>query len=267
MTHPAPLPASTVSVATWIAFSLALGALSVGGAAGHEVTASGVTPTLNVTIAPSVNVGAVPLTVEFNATAGGGHTPYTYNFSFGDGSTMGESPNASHVYVVPGTYVATVEATDVYGESGNASVTIVVTASLLSAQITATPSTFALGNVTFLVANVTGGTPPYTYAWAGLPLGCVAGNLQSIRCQPTVPGGFSVTVTVSDAQHQNLTSTVGLVVTGTAPSGPGGSGGGGSGDGSSGGLPLYELLSVVALAVVAGAVAGVLVRRRRQRSK
>jgi hypothetical protein len=211
---------------------------------------------LSVGLTSSVQSGTVPLSVTFNATASGGYAPYSFVWSFGDGTSPGTGPGVVHVYLTPGTFLAIVNVTDVYGEPGNASVTIVVAPPPLSAVVSASPSSLPVGSATYLEANATGGTPPYFYAWTGLPLGCVAGDYQSIRCVPTVPGGFTVTVTVTDSQSGHSTSIAALVVSGNASThAPGGSGGTSE-------LPLYELVGLAAVAVLAGLGVGMWLRAR-----
>ena len=83
-------------------------------------------PLVRVTATPTS--GEAPLTVRFEATAtdpdGGG--PIALTWSFGDGGTA-EGPSATHTYASPGTYTATLTATDAQGASSRASVTIQVT--------------------------------------------------------------------------------------------------------------------------------------------
>lgn len=67
--------------------------------------------------------GPAPLKVKFDAPAGGGQNG-TYLWSFGDGTGQEEGAKVSHTYKTPGTYVATMVASD--GGSVSSS-TIIVT--------------------------------------------------------------------------------------------------------------------------------------------
>ncbi|MEU9753307.1 ThuA domain-containing protein, partial [Streptomyces althioticus] len=70
--------------------------------------------------------GAAGLKVTFTATAEDADSPdLTYAWDFGDG-TKGEGLNPTHKYKKTGTYTATFTATDPEGNTGNASVRIVV---------------------------------------------------------------------------------------------------------------------------------------------
>ena len=102
-----------------------------------------------------------------------------------------------------------------------------------------------------------GGIPPYSFAWTGLPTGCLpaGGNL---TCTPQSEGTFVVKVTATDAASHTANSTVTLSVSPTT-------GGGKTGTVSGGGsIPLF--VPFVLLIVVAAVIAGVLIYRRRARS-
>lgn len=73
----------------------------------------------SITVVPPLSVGGVasppsgvcPLTVSFTSTVNGGASPYSYSWTFGDGST-GSGSMTSHVYSAPGTYTAVLTVTD-----------------------------------------------------------------------------------------------------------------------------------------------------------
>ena len=75
----------------------------------------------------------------------------------------------------------------------------------VGAPSASTPSVDAGQSVTFTSAP-SGGTNSYAYLWAGLPTGC-AGSTISISCDPTTPGTFSVSVTVTDTNGGTATSS------------------------------------------------------------
>jgi len=72
-----------------------------------SVTVTAIVSTLQVSATGTPNSGTVPLTVSFKTTVSGGLSPYTYSWSFGDGSTSSLA-NPSHTYTSSGTYTAQV---------------------------------------------------------------------------------------------------------------------------------------------------------------
>jgi PKD repeat protein len=74
-------------------------------------------------------VGPTPLRVCFDATAshGADGRPLALTWDFGDGSARFEEPVSCHTYAEPGSYAASVEATDPAGRSALAVVIVTVT--------------------------------------------------------------------------------------------------------------------------------------------
>jgi outer membrane protein assembly factor BamB/PKD repeat protein len=69
--------------------------------------------------------GTAPLTVQFTGSASGGSSPYSYSWTFGDGSSS-NLQNPSHVYQSAGSYPATLIVTDSANNMATSSVTITV---------------------------------------------------------------------------------------------------------------------------------------------
>lgn len=142
-------------------------------AAGMSVTASvSVTVAAAPTASPSAS-SSNPLagtSVTFTGASTGGTSPVTYAWSFGDGSTS-TSQSPTHTFATPGTYTVHFWANDSAGSSATATLTIVVTGSVVE------PSTATLTWIVALVAGLavgvvvgvvlgrrgkgkSGGTPP-----------------------------------------------------------------------------------------------------------
>ena len=66
---------------------------------------------LNVTVSGNPTSGVAPLSVSFVSTVSGGSGGYTYQWTFGDGSTS-SLPNPTHAYTVQGSYTALLTVTD-----------------------------------------------------------------------------------------------------------------------------------------------------------
>ena len=101
-------------------------------------------PGLQITVQALPTTGVAPLAVTFTASASGGQAPYTYAWAFGDGAS-GSGATATHTYAAPGSYGATVTATD--GAAKTATTTVYVTATVPPPVITyakALPNPFRL---------------------------------------------------------------------------------------------------------------------------
>ena len=165
--------------------------------------------------------GALPLGVNLTATTANGTGPYQYNWSFGDGAIASTSvPWATHVYTWISAFEANISVTDLLGEIATASVNVTVTPTALTLALVALPSSIPVDGSTVFEANATGGYPPYSYVWTGLPAGCVGTNVASLACHPSVGGGFTVDVRISDQKGGTLSASAALVVTGGTSSPP-----------------------------------------------
>jgi hypothetical protein len=67
--------------------------------------------------------------VAFTASGSGGTPPYSFGWSFGDGTT-GTGSTVSHSYTLPGTYTVTLTVTDANGQTATASATVTVSVSV-----------------------------------------------------------------------------------------------------------------------------------------
>ncbi|MCI4321310.1 MAG: hypothetical protein L3K18_03760 [Thermoplasmata archaeon] len=79
---------------------------------------------------------------------------------------------------------------------------------LLVSAPTATVNPVAAGSNTTLSVTISGGVVPYAIVWNGLPTGCASANATQDACRPSAAGSFDVTVTVSDAGANRVTSAV-----------------------------------------------------------
>ncbi|MCI4326248.1 MAG: PKD domain-containing protein [Thermoplasmata archaeon] len=113
--------------------------------------------------------------VTFDANVTGGLAPYTYNWSFGDGTYLhnGTSANTTHAYAVAGGYCATVAVDDsadphdgggsnrVLELVGGATTGFCPNATAIVAALNLTPSARDLPGDFALDPMISGGTPPY----------------------------------------------------------------------------------------------------------
>ena len=158
--------------------------------------------------------GSAPLQVRFSATGldpDGGRV--TYMWEFGDG-TRSFSRAARHTYDTPGTYTATVTATDREGKEGTDTVEIEV-AGNQPPTVTATADP-ATGTAPLKVRFRATGTDPdgranrIQYAW---DFGDDGTSFErNPRHTYTVPGTYTATVTATDEDGEEATDEVEVVV-------------------------------------------------------
>jgi parallel beta-helix repeat protein len=182
--------------------------------AGYDIGAfeqdGGETP-LQVSALASPSSGQAPLTTSFTGEAWGGNPPYSYRWTFGDGSSSTQQ-NPSHTYSQSGTYTATLTVTDDDNKQESDSVTISVnTAQTIVAGIVASPTSGSVPLTVSFTASASGGNPPYTYHWA-----CSDGS-SSTQQNPsytfTEPGTYTVTLTVIDSSDNQDSATVSIHAT------------------------------------------------------
>jgi PKD repeat protein len=169
-------------------------------------------------------VGPPPLVVDFVAEASEGVPPYTYHWMFGDGNTA-ILMNPSHVYTLPGTYIAVFKVTDAEQSTCSKALDIIVEGPP-SCNGKAVPSAGPPPLAVSFVATATGGQTPYTYFWD------FADGYTSTDQNPTHtyphPGDYIVILEVTGADgracQSPLAVTVGPVLmcdaTGNPVSGP-----------------------------------------------
>jgi PKD repeat protein len=178
--------------------------------------------------APSVEAaadrttGRAPLRVRFSARAtdpDGRERDITYLWDFGDDGATQFGRNAVHTYREPGTYTATVTATDADGAFDTAEVTIVVDGPPANrpptVQIAATPrSGPAPLPVRFTSAARDPDGTAVSTVW-NFGDGVQAGG-PSITHTYRTPGTYTATVTVTDPGGETATASVQITVSGAA---------------------------------------------------
>jgi YVTN family beta-propeller protein len=178
-----------------------------------NVTASTPGTPFSASVASNVTSGTVPFVVSFTATASGGTSPYTFDWSFGD-ETVGSGAAITHAYTTAGVFQVQMTASD--SASHTAVKWLNITASPgskpLAVTLSANPLTFYLGNSTNLSATATGGKGAYTFSWPILPTGCSSAGSSTLRCTPTATGKLSVEVTVVDGQGAMVGAWTNLTV-------------------------------------------------------
>ena len=195
--------------------------VTVTDAQGKTISASSivvVNPAISTGLTISPGTILLGATAYVNASANGGTLPLSYSYT---GLPPGcSSSNLAHLTCTPtsnGTFYVNVYVTDAHGGNGSTSNVLVVEGPLTLGAFTATPATVALGQTTALVASVQGGIPPYSFFYTGLPSGCASANTANLSCTASVPGRFTIDVSITDTAGAQLTGVALLTV--IAPSG------------------------------------------------
>jgi PKD domain len=74
------------------------------------------------------------------------------------------------------------------------------------------PAVVDFGQPTGLSGRAVGGTPPYTFSYSGLPVGCPSQDTSTLGCIPLASGSFTVMETVRDGTGASGQATADLQV-------------------------------------------------------
>ncbi len=139
-----------------------------------------------------------------SVSASGGTQPYTYNYTgLPSGCTSQDLASFACTPAGIGNFTVTVSITDPAGQLATQTTTVAVTnapGSPVISSFTASPSSVVLGASVSFSVFASGGTAPYTYAYTGLPAGCVSTNAASFSCVPTAAGNYTVVAKVTDSK-------------------------------------------------------------------
>jgi PKD repeat protein len=186
--------------------------LTVTDAAGHSASTSApaitVSPALSVSDAETGGTNA-PAAVSFTSTPSGGLAPYTYAWTFGDG-TVGIGQNPTHTYTTAGIYTANLTVTDANGATASAAALTITIHGPLAATAGASPLAGDAPLTVAFTGRAAGGSPSYGYSWTfGDGTGSTSQNPSHVY---SGAGTFTATLTVTDAAGATATATVTTVV-------------------------------------------------------
>lgn len=177
---------------------------------------------LGVRLAPTVSAPQssvatmdVGQNVSFTTLAAGGYlapnTTYTYHWTVPAllwCSGLGNS-TITCLAMAAGTGTVSVAASDSTHSSSNTSTSASLTVSSDPAIVAliSTKAAPEVGDAFQVMAQVSGGLAPYVYNWTNVAPGCLSSG-SSVRCNVSVPGPESLSVTVSDANGVQTPASV-----------------------------------------------------------
>ncbi len=186
---------------------------------GNDSSGQSSNTTVNVTVnfSPDASFEVKPtptdvgVPVYFAAVNYGGTAPFQDSWNLGDGTTA-KGTSLHHTYSAPGTYLVTLFDNDSVGRMGESQAYLEVGASLSSPSLTALPSVAEVGDELWLNASIQGGSAPFTYAFSGLPTGCLPNGNATFGCFPNSTGTFVVNATIYDASGLSMSALAGVTV-------------------------------------------------------
>jgi hypothetical protein len=164
----------------------------------------------SLTATPGVVEAGQQVIVNANASGGTGGLMYSY-VGLPKGCDSGGNPQFLCTPSAPGNYTIVGTAVDSVGGNASASTTLRVVAAPAVSSFSASPQTIDVGQSFALLAEISGGSGPFSYAYTGLPPGCTSANLSGLSCATTPQtkaGSFSVHLAVTDAFGVVATSVV-----------------------------------------------------------
>lgn len=194
--------------------------VSVTDSLGGQVT-SGI---LSFTVNAAVKIGSVtssPVAIDLgrNVTLSalgvtGGSGIYNYSWTnLPSGCSTANHPSIVCTPSKTGTFEPSVTARDTLGGNATASTSFIAVPDPSVGSIGASRASADLGQtVNYSAQAVSGGIGGYRYVWNGLPTGCSSKNSSKLVCTPTGIGKFSITVSVTDADHVSGNLTIPYVV-------------------------------------------------------
>ncbi|MDE1836387.1 MAG: PKD domain-containing protein [Euryarchaeota archaeon] len=158
---------------------------------------------------PSCDAG---MSIALTSTVLGGSSPYSYSWTFGDGSAGSSISDPSHLYASAALYPVRLNVSDPTGDQGTAEINISVEP-LPAARLLAAPAAPRVGQAVNFTAALSGGTPPFTNSWTFGDGGTSSSGAPTHAF--SAPGTYLVKLYAVDAFGRGVNATLELIVTST----------------------------------------------------
>ena len=182
---------------------------STGTQASKSFTVTEVVPQLAVT----ATLGGGQVGVSYSGTIGasGGAPPYSLTVSGLPAGLSFTNGGVSGTPTTAGTYTVQVSAKDSAGAQASGSFTVVIQ----PAALTLISANFGNGTVGVPYTgsvSASGGTPPYTFSFTGLPTGVTGAPDGTVSGTPTAAGPFTIIANVTDSQKNAARATYSVTI-------------------------------------------------------
>lgn len=166
-------------------------------AAGTTTGTPGAAPVASFT--PSIDVGTVPLTVNFIDTST--NTPTSWSWNFGGAEGTSTSQNPSHTYSVAGSYTVSLTATNAWGSS--ASYTWTITPQAAGSKPVAAYTYTKSGRAVTVTDTSTNTPTSWDWNWGD---GTTHATTQNASHTYAADGTYTVTLTATNASGSSTTT-------------------------------------------------------------
>ena len=169
-------------------------------------------PTLQgFSVTPGNLTEGSPVSISTSVT--GGTPPYRYAYTgLPSGCGSVDRPALNCTPQQNGSFSVGVSVTDAAGWTLHGSAVLVIHPHPEISGLRFSPPTIDLGMTVEIQVNLSGGTAPFVYAYAGLPAGCASADTGTLSCKPTSVGSSLITVRATDAFGWNATANGVLTV-------------------------------------------------------
>lgn len=178
-------------------------------------------PTALLEVAPPLSVArftGTPQPIDagqsltLTTTLSGGTAPFTYTY-LGLPAGCGGASTASYTCQPgAGMYQVTVTAEDTVAARASQGLVFTVSSPAGLEVVSANLTRITVGGSVSIAVAATGGAPPYSYSYLGLPSGCPNVDTTNLTCTPAEAGTFTVTVTMTDGAGEHASQVVTLQV-------------------------------------------------------